>query len=43
MMNLTCVLIFLMSIVFSGEQVRRLHVVGTVLIIIGIACLLSGD
>ena len=41
--SLTYVLILLASVVFLGEQVRRMHVVGTVLIVIGIACLLSGD
>jgi multidrug transporter EmrE-like cation transporter len=41
--SLTYVLIPLASVYVFGEQVRRLHVVGTVLIVIGIACLLSGD
>ena len=41
--SLTYVLILVASIVILGEQVRRLHVVGTVLIVAGIACLLSGD
>ena len=41
--SLTYVLIFLTGIFLHGEQVRRLHVVGTVLIVIGIGCLLSGD
>ena len=41
--SLTYVLIFLASVFLHGEQVRRLHVVGTVLIVIGIGCLLSGD
>ena len=41
--SLTYVLIFLASVFVFGEQVRRLHVVGTVLIVLGIACLLSGD
>ena len=41
--SLTYVLIFLASVYLFGEQVRRLHVVGTLLIIVGIACLLSGD
>jgi len=41
--SLTYVLILLVSVLFLGEHVRRLHVVGTVLIVIGIACLLSGD
>ena len=41
--SLTYVFILLASIHLFGEQVRRVHVVGTMLIIIGIACLLSGD
>ena len=41
--SLTYVLILMASVYLFGEQVRRLHVVGTVLIVIGIACLLSGD
>ena len=41
--SLTYVLILMASVFLFGEQVRRLHVVGTVLIVIGIACLLSGD
>ena len=41
--SLTYVLILLASVHFFGEQVRRLHVVGTVLIVIGIACLITGD
>ena len=41
--SLTYVLIFLSSVFFLGEQVRRPHVVGTGLIIVGIACLLSGE
>ena len=41
--SLTYVLILLASVVLLGEQVRRLHVAGTVLIVVGIACLLSGD
>jgi multidrug transporter EmrE-like cation transporter len=41
--SLTYVLILLASVYLYGEQVRRLHVVGTVLIVIGIACLLSGE
>lgn len=41
--SLTYVLILVASVWLFGEQVRRLHVVGTVLIVIGIACLLSGD
>ena len=41
--SLTYVLILLASVHLFGEQVRRLHVVGTVLIVIGIACLITGD
>ena len=41
--SLTYVLIPLASLYVFGEQVRRLHGVGTVLIILGVACLLSGD
>ena len=41
--SLTYVLVLVASVFVFGEQVRRLHVVGTILIIIGIACLLSGD
>ena len=41
--SLTYVLVFLASVFLFGEQVRRLHVVGTLLIVVGIACLLSGD
>ncbi|HSK17851.1 MAG TPA: EamA family transporter [Longimicrobiales bacterium] len=41
--SLTYVLILLASVHLYDEQVRRVHVVGTVLIVIGIACLLSGD
>ena len=41
--SLTYLLIPLASVYVFGEQVRRLHAVGMVLIIIGVACLLSGD
>src|SRR5688500_7519859 len=41
--SLTYVLIFLASVFLFGEQVRLAHVVGTVLIVIGIACLLYGE
>ena len=41
--SLTYVLTFMASVFLFGEQVRRLHVVGTVLIVVGVACLLSGD
>jgi multidrug transporter EmrE-like cation transporter len=40
--SLTYVLILVASVCFYGEQVRPLHVVGTVLIVVGIACLLTG-
>jgi multidrug transporter EmrE-like cation transporter len=41
--SLTYVLVLVASVYLFGEQIRRLHVVGTVLIAIGIACLLYGD
>jgi undecaprenyl phosphate-alpha-L-ara4N flippase subunit ArnE len=41
--SLTYVLVSLASVYVFGEQLRRVHVVGMVLIIVGIACLLSGD
>ena len=41
--SLTYVLVLLASVFLFGEQIRRMHVVGTVLIVIGIACLLQGD
>ncbi len=41
--SLTFVLVPLASVYVFGEQVRRLHGVGTVLILIGVACLLYGD
>jgi multidrug transporter EmrE-like cation transporter len=41
--SLTYLLIPLASVYVFGEQVRRLHVVGMALIIMGIACVLSGD
>ena len=41
--SLTYVLILIASVFLFGEQVRRVHVVGTLLIVVGIACLLSGD
>jgi multidrug transporter EmrE-like cation transporter len=31
------------SIYVYGEQIRRLHALGMVLIVLGVACLLSGD
>lgn len=41
--SLTYVLIPLASVYVFGERVRPLHGVGTVLILVGVACLLSGD
>lgn len=41
--SLTYVLIPLASVYLFGEKVGRLHAVGTVLIIIGVACLLFRD
>jgi multidrug transporter EmrE-like cation transporter len=41
--SLTYVLIPLASVYIFGEQFRRLHGVGTVLILIGVACLLSAE
>jgi undecaprenyl phosphate-alpha-L-ara4N flippase subunit ArnF len=41
--SLTYVLVPLASVYLFGEQLRRLHGVGTVLIIIGVAFLLAGD
>ena len=41
--SLTYVLTPLASVYLFGEQMRRVHGVGTVLILIGIAFLLSGD
>ena len=41
--SLTYVLILVASVHLYGERVRPLHVVGTILIFVGIACLLSGD
>ncbi len=41
--SLTYLLIPLASVYVFGEQVRRLHVVGMVLIVMGVGCLLSGD
>ena len=40
--SLTYVLVPLAGVYIFGEQLRRLHAVGMVLIVIGIACLLSG-
>ena len=41
--SLTYVLVPLASVYFFGEHVRRMHGLGTVLIMMGIACLLIGD
>lgn len=41
--SLTYVLILVASVHLYGERVRPMHVMGTVLIFVGIACLLSGD
>lgn len=41
--SLTYVLLFFAGVFFFGERVRPLHVTGTVLIVIGIAFLLSGE
>jgi drug/metabolite transporter (DMT)-like permease len=41
--SLTYVLIPLASVYVFGERLRPLHAVGMVLILIGVACLLSGD
>ena len=39
--SLTYVLLLLASAYLFGEQIRRVHIVGTVLIVVGIACLLG--
>lgn len=41
--SLTYVLIFLSSVFVLGERVRPVHTLGTVLIVMGVACLLYGD
>ena len=41
--SLTYVLVPLASVYVFGEQVRRLHAVGMVLILVGVACLIAGD
>jgi drug/metabolite transporter (DMT)-like permease len=41
--SLTYVLIPIASLFVFGEQLRRMHVLGMVLILTGVACLLSGD
>jgi len=41
--SLTYVLVLVGSVLLYGEQVRRPHLVGTLLVVAGIACLLSAD
>ena len=41
--SLTYVLVPLASVYIFGEHFRRVHALGTVLIIAGVACLLVGD
>ena len=41
--SLTYVIVFMASVYLFGEQIRRLQVMGTTLIIIGVICLFSGD
>lgn len=41
--SLTYVLIPLASVYVFGERIRLLHGVGTILIIIGVACVVAGD
>ena len=41
--SLTYVLIPLASIYAFGEEIRRPHALGIVLIVVGIACVVSGD
>ena len=41
--SLTYVLIPVASVYVFGEQIRRLHAVGMVLVLTGVACLLAGD
>ena len=41
--SLTYVFIPLGSVYVFGDHIRRLHAVGTVLIIIGVVCVLSGE
>jgi undecaprenyl phosphate-alpha-L-ara4N flippase subunit ArnF len=40
--SVTYVLVPLVSVSLFGEQLRRVHVVGMVLIVLGITCVLSG-
>jgi drug/metabolite transporter (DMT)-like permease len=41
--SLTYVLVPLAGAYVFGERLRRLHMIGMVLILVGVACLLSGD
>ena len=41
--SLTYVITPMASVFLFGEQMRRMHVVGTLLIVVGIAFLVSGD
>ena len=41
--SLTYVLVPLASVYVFGEHIRRLHAAGIVLIMVGIACVLSGE
>lgn len=41
--SLTYVLVVVASVHLFGEQLRRVQVAGTVLIVLGVACLLAGD
>jgi drug/metabolite transporter (DMT)-like permease len=41
--SLTYVLVPLASVYVFGEQVRRMHVAGIILITVGIACVLASD
>ena len=39
--SLTYVMVLLGSVLLFGEQLRRVHIAGTILIVVGIACLLA--
>lgn len=41
--SLTYVLILISSVYLYEERIRPVHIAGTLLIVVGIACLLSGD
>ena len=41
--SLTYVIVPVASLLVFGERLRGVHVFGTVLILVGVACLLSGD